>query len=146
MRNQKQGPTAQRIVERRAQRAVGLLKKLHRKLVENMIDELIENEEAISAVEEGSWSPYDVQKIEERFLPRLPNLQSMMQQIASVHSEPVYAPAPVYRHKTLKAKDADFDGVLGDFLKTLGPAEVHGFQVHREGGEVTAVVVYAAPQ
>jgi hypothetical protein len=145
MKNQR-NPTAQRIVERRAQKAVGLLKKLHRRLVEQMIDELIENEEALVAMEEGGWSPYDVQKIEERFLPRLPNLQSMMQQIASVHSEPVYAPAPVYRHKTLRAKEAEFDGVLGEFLKTLGPAEIQGFQVHRSGEEVTAVVVYATPQ
>jgi len=139
-------PTAQRIVERRAQKAVGLLKRLHRRLVEQMIDELIEAEEALSAMEEGGWSPYDVQKIEERFLPRLPNLQGMMQQIASVHSEPVYAPAPAYRHKTLKAKEAEFDGVLAEFLKSLGPSEIHGFQVARAGEEVTAVVLYSTAQ
>lgn len=136
-------PTAQRIVERRAQKAVSLLKRLHRRMVEQLIEELIEAEEALVAMEEGGWSPYDVQKIEERFLPRLPNLQSMMQQIASVHSEPVYAPAPVYRHKTLKAKEAEFDGVLAEFLKSLGPAEIHGFQVARNAEDVTAVVLYA---
>jgi hypothetical protein len=136
-------PTAQRIVERRAQKAVGLLKRLHRRLVEQMIDELIEAEEALVAMEEGGWSPYDVQKIEERFLPRLPNLQGMMQQIASVHSEPVYAPAPSYRHKTLKAKEAEFDGVLSEFLKSLGPSEIHGFQVARNAEDVTAVVLYS---
>ncbi|MCE9582632.1 MAG: hypothetical protein K8T20_09085 [Planctomycetes bacterium] len=145
MRNQKQ-PTAQRIVERRAQKAVGMLKRLHRRLVEQLIDELIEAEEALVAMEEGGWSPYDVQKIEERFLPRLPNLQQMMQQIASVHSEPVYAPAPIYRHKTLKAREGEFDGVLGEFLKSLGQAEVHGVDVHRDGGDVIAVVLYSTPQ
>ncbi|MBI2922940.1 MAG: hypothetical protein HYY18_17940 [Planctomycetes bacterium] len=146
MKHQRQQPTAQRIVERRAQKAVGLLKRLHRTLVEQMIDELIECEEALANMEEGGWSPYDVQKIEEKFLPRLPNLQSMMQQIASVHSEPVYAPPMIHRHKTLKAKEAEFDGALGEFLKTLGPAEVHGFQVHRSGDDVTAVVLYSTPQ
>jgi hypothetical protein len=144
MAPQRPHPTAQRIVERRAQKAVGLLKKLHRRLVEQMIDDLIENEEAIDAMEEGGWSPYDVQKIEERFLPRLPNLQSIMQQIASIHSEPVYAPAPVFRHKTLKAKEAEFDAVLGEFLKSLGHAEIQGFQVSRSGDEVTAVVIWSA--
>ena len=143
MKNQGRQPTAQRIVERRAQKAVGLLKRLHRRMVEQMIDELLEAEDALVAMEEGGWSPYDVQKIEERFLPRLPNLQSMMQQIASVHSEPVYAPAPTYRHKILKATEQEFDGVLGEFLKTLGPAEVHGFQVTRSGDDVTAVVLYS---
>lgn len=112
-------------------------------MVEQMIDELIEAEDALAAIEEGGWSPYDMQKIEERFLPRLPNLQQMMQQIASVHSEPVYAPAPNYRHKTIKAKEAEFDGALAEFLKSLGPAEVHGFQVHRAGGYATAVVLYS---
>jgi hypothetical protein len=136
-------PTAQRIVERRAQKAVALLRKLHRRLVEQMIDELIESEEALQAMEEGGWSPYDVQKIEEKFLPRLPNLQSMMQQIASVHSEPVYGPPPTHRHKTVKAKEAEFDGALAEFLKSLGTAEIHGFQVTREGDSVSAYVVYS---
>ncbi len=143
MKHSPKQPTAQRIVERRAQKAVGLLKRLHRRMVEQMIDEIIEAEDALAAIEEGGWSPYDMQKIEERFLPRLPNLHQMMQQIASVHSEPVYAAAPAYRHKTLKAKEAEFDGVLAEFLKSLGPSEIHGFQVSRGGGFVTAVVLYS---
>ena len=86
MKNSPKQPTAQRIVERRAQKAVGLLKRLHRRMVEQMIDELIEAEDALAALEDGGWSPYDMQKIEERFLPRLPNLLLLPVNLASVAS------------------------------------------------------------
>lgn len=130
--------------EKQRERGVQVLWNLYRKLLRELTEDVLDNEEAIAAFADGDMShSFSVQKIEDKYLPRLTNLQHLLAYLQ--RPETVAEKRPEYKVRTVVAARNELDSKLNSALSELSGAQIDSLTVEKvTGEEFLATILYHA--